>query len=99
LAADYFERIAYAIAVGVCEAVAVAVKAFGHVGAVNDIGSVHVVVASGCILAAYYFERIAYAIAISIGETVTVAVISIRWSRATTNSTFIQIRDAIAIAI
>jgi hypothetical protein len=76
LASDHFERIANAIAVGVCEAVAVAVVAVGRVRAGTSVGSRSVIVASGCVLAANYFERIAHAVAVGVSKTVPSAIIA-----------------------
>jgi len=69
--------IAYAVAVCIREAVAVAVIARISIRArAVFVGSVTIVVASRCVLATRYFELIAYTVAVCIREAVAVAVIT-----------------------
>ena len=78
MASDDFERIAYAIAISIREAITRAVVAAQGVGARPSIGGRRIVVAGCEVLATNYFERITHAVAIGIREAVACAVVTAR---------------------
>ena len=78
MATSYFELVAYAISIGVSQAVPVAVVAFFGVRArVVAVCCVGVVVTSGCVLATSYFELVAYTVAVLVVQAVAVAIVSV----------------------
>ena len=76
MATDDLELVAHTVAVGVVDAVSIAVVAGYSVVARSSIGSSCIVVASGVILATDDLELVAHAVTVGVVEAVAVAVVA-----------------------